>query len=213
MSERWARVARGTAAAAFATFAAALSHTLGGATVPSAFVVVVGFTFAMLVCVGLAGRRINRIGVAASVLVSQLAYHFLFSVASGSAAASVVPQAGASSALHQHDAVIQMQVTTTGASAGSASGAHMHGGSAMWVAHVLAAIVTVAAVLYAERWMRAAVTALHRRVLPVFAIVALSLIPSPRRVRWARVNSFPRRMGVILLHLRHRGPPMVFAAL
>ncbi|MGK9149036.1 hypothetical protein KXS11_15500 [Plantibacter flavus] len=204
MTERWARVVRGAAAALFATFSAALSHTLGGAAAPSMFVLLIGGTFALLVCVLLAGRRISAVGVAASVLVSQLGYHALFTLVPSTAAATVTSTGTIGSGnWHQHG-VVEF------ASSGVATSAHVHAGPTMWGAHLVAAVATIAAILFAERVVRAAIAALAVRVLARRAAV-LHLVPSPRRVRWARVNERPRNLGVVLLHLRHRGPPVSFA--
>lgn len=201
MTERWARVARGTAAAGFATFAAALSHTLGGAAAPSMFVVLVGGTFAVLVCILLAGRRISALGVIASVLVSQLGYHALFTLAPSTVTASVAAtRATQAGTWHHHD-------TVELASSGATTATHLHGDTAMWVAHVIAAITTIAAILFAERAMRSALSALAVRLLARRAVVP-NLVPAPRRVQWVRVNRRPRSLEVILLHLRHRGPPL-----
>lgn len=203
MTDRWARVVRGTAAAAFATFAAALSHTIGGAAAPSMFVLLVGGTFAVLVCVLLAGRRVTALGVIASVLVSQLGYHALFTLAPSTVTASVASRSAVSGSWHHHD-------TVELASSGATTAVHAHGDTAMWVAHLVAAVATIAAILFAERATRAAIAALTVRILARRAAVR-HLVPAPRRVQWVRVNHRPRNLGVILLHLRHRGPP-VFAA-
>jgi len=205
MTERWARVVRGTAAALFATFAAALSHTIGGAAAPSMFVVLVGGTFALLVCVLLAGRRITAVGVTLSVIVSQLGYHALFTLAPSTVTATVASGGAAEpGSWHSHD-------TVELASSGAATAAHAHGDSAMWVAHAVAALATVAAILFAERATRAAIGALAVRILARRAVVP-HLVPVPRRVQWVRVNLRSRNLQVILLHLRHRGPPVLAAA-
>lgn len=205
MTERWARVVRGTAAALFATFAAALSHTMGGAAAPSMFVVLVGGTFAILVCVLLAGRRVTAVGVIASVLVSQLGYHALFTLAPSTVTASVASRtSGIAGSWHHRD-------TVELASSGAAGSTHLHGDTTMWVAHLVAALATIAAILFAERATRAAITALAVRILARRAALQHT-VPAPRRVQWVRVNRRPRNLGVVLLHLRHRGPPVLVAA-
>lgn len=205
MTERWARVVRGTAAALFATFAAALSHTIGGAAAPSMFVLLVGGTFAVLVCVLLAGRRVTALGVIASVLVSQLGYHALFTLAPSTVTASVASRSSAASGSWHHHDTVEL------ASSGATTVVHAHGDTAMWLAHLVAAFATIAAILFAERATRAAIAALTVRILARRAAVR-HLVPAPRRVQWVRVNHRPRNLGVILLHLRHRGPPVSAAA-
>ncbi|KQM16013.1 hypothetical protein ASF83_08935 [Plantibacter sp. Leaf171] len=199
MTERWARVARGTAAAAFATFAAALSHTIGGAAAPSAFVLLVGGTFAVLVCVLLAGRRITVPGIVASVLVSQLGYHALFTLVPSTVSATVTSGGGSGAGSWHRHQVVEL-------AAGGGITMHSHGATAMWVAHLVAAVATITAILFAERATRAALAALTVRLLARRA-APVHLVPAPRRVQWVRVNERPRNLGVVLLHLRHRGPP------
>jgi len=204
MTERWARVARGTAAAAFATFAAALSHTIGGAAAPSAFVLLVGGTFAVLVCVLLAGRRITALGVVASVLVSQLGYHALFTLVPSTVSATVASGGATGPADWHRHGVVEL-------ASGGVTTAHSHGDTTMWAAHLVAAVATIAAILFAERATLAALAALTVRILARRA-APTHLVPAPRRVRWVRVNRRPRNLGVVLLHLRHRGPPALAAA-
>ena len=78
MSQRGARTARGLTAAAVATLLAGLSHSLGGgvgAQVPFGVGTVIAFAFAAMVCVALAGRTLSLARLAASVVLSQLAFH------------------------------------------------------------------------------------------------------------------------------------------
>src|SRR3954469_11517812 len=57
MSSRGARVARGLAAAGFATYIAALFHVAGGGLPPSMLALTLSLTFSGLACIALAGRR------------------------------------------------------------------------------------------------------------------------------------------------------------
>ena len=50
MHTRWARFVRGWIVAAVSTFVAALSHTLGGGSVPGPLAVVVSLAFAGMIC-------------------------------------------------------------------------------------------------------------------------------------------------------------------
>src|ERR1700712_934267 len=79
MHTRWARVARGCAAAAFATFVAAFSHSLAGGSVPTAFGLFVSLMLSAMVCTLLRGRTLSLWRLAASVGVSQFLFHALFS--------------------------------------------------------------------------------------------------------------------------------------
>jgi hypothetical protein len=77
MSTRWARFARGWLVAVFATLIAAASHTIAGSP-PSVLAIVLSLAFAGMLCVGLAGKRLSRMRLAASVVGSQLLFHQLF---------------------------------------------------------------------------------------------------------------------------------------
>jgi hypothetical protein len=77
MSTRWARFARGWLVAVFSTLIAAASHTIAGGP-PSTLAIVLSLAFAGMLCVGLAGKRLSRMRLAASVVGSQLLFHQLF---------------------------------------------------------------------------------------------------------------------------------------
>ena len=79
MDSRWARVARGTVAAAFATFVAAFSHTLAGGATPAPFGLAVSLVISAMICTTLAGRTVSLLRLAASVAASQILFHSLFS--------------------------------------------------------------------------------------------------------------------------------------
>ncbi|MCM6764108.1 hypothetical protein NB037_16970 [Rathayibacter sp. ZW T2_19] len=200
MHTRWARVARGLAAAVAATVTAAASHTLAGAHAPSPAILALTTAFAAVVCVLLAGRTLSLLRLSVSVLLSQLAFHALFLTAGGGGEVSVV---GASaSGAHFHDGSTLELVA-----AGSGHAAHS---GPMTLAHLVAAVLTIAAVRrgealffsLGERLVRIVVRAVARAsaVLlgPVGPSVAVAGTPEPRS---------PRPLDAVLTHLRHRGPP------
>lgn len=191
MDSRWARVARGTIAAAVATFVAALSHTLGGDTAPSWFGVAASFVLSLAVCTALSGRTVSWWRLAASVAVSQVLFHALFSGAGAPEASSV----------HRHDAsVLPMP----------AMDAH---DDRMILAHVVAGVITLLALRFGERafWSTAEcarlVVARVLRVTQPVAVVAGRAILSV-----ARAVVAPRRIHVPSTH-RHRGPPLQFVSI
>lgn len=59
MTTRWARFTRGWLGAVFSTFVAALSHTAGGGSGPGLLPVALCLAFAVIVCIGLAGRSLS----------------------------------------------------------------------------------------------------------------------------------------------------------
>jgi len=195
---RWARVARGLAAAVAATVTAAASHTLAGAHAPSPAILALTSAFAAVVCVLLAGRTLSLLRLSASVLLSQLAFHGLFLTGGGDV--SVV--GATASGTHFHDGSTLELVA-----AGSGHAAHS---VPMTLAHLVAAVLTIAAVRrgealffsLGERLVRIVVRAVARAsaVLlgPVGPSVAVTGAPEPRS---------PRPLDAVLTHLRHRGPP------
>src|ERR1700709_933648 len=80
MTTRWARVVRGLVAASVAVFVADFAHVPGGGATPGFAGIALALAFSTLVCIGLAGRTLARWRVAASVVVSQGAFHLLFQV-------------------------------------------------------------------------------------------------------------------------------------
>ena len=205
MHTRWARFARGWIVAVFSTFVAALSHTLGGGSAPGLLAVVVSLAFAGMVCVALSGRTLSFWRGAASVLISQVIFHGLFSL--GTPGGALGPEAIAASRTHQHAALpglIDPIVLTS-------SGHGVHNGTAMWLAHVGAAIVTIMALRYAERafWSLVENVRLGIRTLCVPAQLAVP-VATPQRIAHEAPVLTPRDLVLLLSVMRRRGPP-VFA--
>ena len=185
MDSRSARVARGGVAAGFATFVAAFSHALAGGVAPSAFGMLVCLVIAATVCILLAGRTLSIVRLAASVAISQALFHSLF-VSLGT---PVIAPHGMGSMIPD------------------AAALHPHAGATMWLAHALAALVTVAALRFGERalWGLGSTTRLLlARLLPVLVV----LFAVPRRVRVLERRFMPRDLAPLLSTMRHRGPPL-----
>lgn len=195
MSSRGVRVARGLAAAGFATFVAALFHVAGGGLPPSALAVTLSLTFSGLACVALAGKRSSWWRLIASVGISQFLFHALFAL---SPSGHFAGPAG-----HLH-AGSHLTMVPGPAMPMSPDGAGMS------VSHVAAALLTIAAIRYGERSVRAVCefTAFQLRRLfsgaPIDPVRVLS--------RRARIDTVPVSLpapAVLLGLLRHRGPPAV----
>lgn len=192
MESRWARVGRGIAAAAFATFVAALSHTLAGGSAPSLFAIVTTFVISAPICTLLAGRTLSAWRLTASVALSQSLFHGVFS-------ALGMPVGVA----HQHGAPITIP--------GLPESANVNGDATMWMAHAVAAAVTVVVFLHAERALRSlSGTARLFFIRLLAAVVPLPPARRPRRVapgyRFAPINQ-----TLLLSPMRHRGPPELVA--
>lgn len=199
MHTRWARFARGWLAAAAATVTAAASHTLGGAEAPAPAAIAVALAFSGILCVFLAGKNLSLLRLAVSVLLSQLGYHLLFLLAPG----GVSVTASGDAAMHQHGAAQTLMLSTDGA-------AHVHShGAGMYVAHVVAAVLTVLAFRFGERafWSLgdAASALVVRIVLTATALPAP--IARPRALRAFPRVAVPHPLDTVLSVLRHRGPP------
>ncbi|WP_168627001.1 hypothetical protein [Cryobacterium sp. BB307] len=201
MSTRWARVARGQAAALVSTFVAAFSHAAADGALPGPAGILLCLAFSGMLCVALAGKRLSRMRLAVSIALSQFAFHAFFS--SLSAPIAAVPVAA-----HAHPgglANLQPIAPTVHA---------VHAGETMWLAHAVAAAITFLILRFGERafWSlletaRLSVGALLNRLL--VAPVAL-----PRRASGAQLSRSisPRALRRMLSPMRHRGPPLALFA-
>lgn len=198
MQTRGARVARGVVAAVAATATAAASHTLAGAEAPAPAILALATAFAAVVCVLLSGRTLSLARLAVSVLLSQLAYHSLFLVTGSGGDVSVV---GATAGGHFHGG------GTVELVAGSAG--HSAHTPLMLVSHLVAALVTVAALRHAERVFWTLGSAVLRVVVRLVARASALLEPLAASVAvlGAVEPSAPRALDAVLRTLRHRGPP------
>ncbi|BDZ55384.1 hypothetical protein [Agromyces marinus] len=199
MTSRGARTARGAAIAAFAVFAASLAHTVGGGRPPGLLAVVLAMAFATPVAMILVGRRMRLRGTVVSALVAQSALHLFYALGSPGASASGTPvgaHALHSGAAIRIDGVIALD----------------HGHAGMPVAHVVAAVLTVAflAVLERAAALVSVVADLAGRGIRLLQAVLVGLpVPDmPGRARTTDRSDGPSGLGIrILSSLRHRGPP------
>jgi hypothetical protein len=224
MTARWAQVVRGWTIAGFATFAAALSHTLGGGAAPGLLPVIVSLAFAGLACIGLVGRSHSAGRVTAAVLLSQFVFHGLFSLGvSGGSLQTDAPAGTLPAHTHASGSVLlsmQSGATTAPGPTGAHAVAQIAGMSAaplteslMWFAHLAAALLTVLALRHGERAIRAVAESarLVVRALVVRALLDGSTLPvrtrAAHRAPAPDFDVLPRTLGVLLSVMRHRGPP------
>ncbi|WP_341954410.1 hypothetical protein [Salinibacterium sp. TMP30] len=192
MHTRTMRVLRGSAAAIFATFAAALSHQLAGGVAPSLFGITVSLVISISVCTLLASRTVSLVRLTIAILASQGMYHTLFS-------AMLAPEG-----IARHD----MSAMTLGFSSAAQTA-----NSAMSLTHLIAAVVTIVMVRYAELAFWGLLATAH-----LFLARLLTSV-TPVRVRGGQhqlpmhaldVPTFATRF---LSAMRYRGPPVAtFAA-
>jgi hypothetical protein len=187
-----------------ATFVAAVSHALGGDAPPSWLGVLASFVLSLSVCTALAGRSPSWLRLAASVAVSQLLFHGLFSGLGAPVAVSG----------HAHDAVpVHGAVVVHDAAALGAPAAMTGHDERMLLAHVIAGILTLLALRFGERAFWSIVEGARlvvERLLPVSVPVGAA----PARVILPALASVlgPRTIHVDSTH-RHRGPPLQFASI
>lgn len=132
---RLTRVLRASVAASIATFAALVSHVAAGGAMPEPLGLLAPWVLSLFVCTVLAGKTLSLARLSIAVFLSQLLFHTLF-VLGAPAAASAGPAVG-----HVHGA-LTLDLSGTSPVIADAS---------MWLAHALAAAVTVAALYRAER--------------------------------------------------------------
>ncbi len=184
MDSRWARVARGITAATVATFVAAFSHTLSGGAAPSWFGIAASFVISVMVCTVLTGRTASLWRLAISIGLSQFLFHSLFSGVG-------------TPVITGHD----MTTMTMDASA-----YHSHATPTMWLAHGLAAAITVVAFRFGEQafW---GVTGTARLFLARLLVIVVPTLDVPRPVVAVEARFVPRDLALLLSSMRHRGPP------
>ena len=186
------RAARGVSAAVLATFVATLSHTVAAGELPAVLNVVLALSLASPLCIALVGRTVSRWRLTAAIAASQLLFHSLLALdLSG----------GIAAAGHHTGATALAEVAASG---------HSHGLTGtespwMWVAHALAAAVTVVALGSGERALRAVAGLLS----DTFRALAPVTAPRPRVAPRMRPEAplLTVRMTVLSV-MRHRGPPL-----
>jgi hypothetical protein len=202
MGSRAGRAWRGIAAAAFAVFAAAVSHSAAAGDPAPILGIVLALTVALPVCVLLAGRRLSWVRLGLAVAVSQFVFHILLQVGvgyvgrvvPGASAMPGMPGMPAAAALHEAMPVMLPALDE-----------HRMTSPAMWVGHAIAAALTIAALGAGERALRA----LLELVGWSFVARAVQGIAAPQ-VR--RISVFARRTVLsslsVLSVAPRRGPPV-----
>jgi hypothetical protein len=218
MTTRWARVARGTLAACFAVFVAALFHAAMGGGVPSVLAITLALAFAIPACVLLTQGRKTRTGLlrqALAVTLSQFVLHALFSLQPGGAQFGGAQfggaqLSGAAGSAHLH-AGSHLAMTGEASASGMAG---MHETPLMWLGHASAVVLTVVAMRYGERTLRVllATAAIGIAVSIVAIIERITLVPVRATAAMLRaVDAQPVILPaprVLIGRMRHRGPPV-----
>lgn len=189
MTPRQLRLVRAAAASSSATVLAAVSHTVGGGMPPHPLLIVAVAVLLIAPAAVLIGRRPSFARTTTTVVLSQLVFHLLFHFLGGTwSSASVV-----SGHSHMHDVVLGPVVAAALPDA------------PMLLAHMIAAVLTVAALHKGERMLRGIAAWVQARLLP-----ALPAVPARHR---APALPVPLVLAVALAPLRttvaRRGPPLI----
>ncbi|TPW74551.1 hypothetical protein [Schumannella soli] len=184
LQSRAARTARGALAGTTAMVLAAASHGFGGGDVPGWLAIAVGLVVAVLLGTLLTARRPSLPRLLAIVLPSQAAFHYLFVLLGGP---------GLAVARHVHPGASSSDFASAAATSSASGAGAAHVGAAhaahlteprMLAAHLVAAIVTVVLLRWAEAalWTLlvrlaeptgAPAAALRRALLGLAALTAL----------------------------------------
>ena len=195
MSDRATRVLRGAVAAGFAVFVAAFSHVAVGGTAPGVVGLALGFAFAVLVCVALAGRSLSVLRLSIAVGLSQLVFHLIFSLGAPTDVTAVMSG--------HHSSMVTFTSSST------MGGAVMQGCDWMWAGHAVAAILTVFALTRGERVIRGLFQTARIRLRRLVALpFSEPLAPhSLSRNGFVPEPDQASDLVVLLGSMRHRGPP------
>lgn len=193
MTSRQQRVLRGALVASVATLLAATSHTLGGAAAPAPLLIALIAALATPVAAALVGPRPHLGRLAAAVALSQVAFHAAFLLLGS-------PTGDRVTAAHAHGQLDPALIAARPA---------VVEGLAMYVAHAIAALLTVALLWRGERAVRAilgAVLAVLRR--------AVTARIRPRTAARTRPAARAAHLRPALLpgSLTRRGPPALAGA-
>jgi len=200
MNPRAARTLRGLGAGTTATAVAAVSHGLAGGTFPGLAGIALALVFSAIVSIVLVGRRLPVLRLAASIVLSQLAFHLVFSTL-GNAAEVVVTNG--------HHGAVTVTGSETVAGTATVTGTEIvsHASPLMWLAHGIAAALTVLALVYGER----AIDGLHEvgrmllaRVLRPIAVARPTSLP---RVTRPPLTLVARKARELIAACGLRGPP------
>ncbi|MBZ4486090.1 hypothetical protein LQ938_09050 [Microbacterium sp. cx-55] len=197
-ADRAGRVFRGSIAALLATLVATVSHSAATAHPPSLLGIVLGLGIAAPLCVLLAGRTHSWWRLSIAVGASQAMFHSLLALQLGE---GIGTASSASSLAHAH----HVSGSAAGVIIDGAATSHTAESPWMWVAHAIAAVITVLALGLGERAVRllaALVSRAFRALIPGRAMHPAPVLPVARREPAVL-------FGLALLSvMRRRGPPV-----
>lgn len=197
---RAARTARGALGAFAATVLAAASHALAGGLV-TPLGIAATFVLALPLCVALAGRVASLWRLALGVSASQFIYHWSFA-GLGAATESSGFLSGAPSG-HAHHFTTTVFVPALAEADGQ--------GWAMWIAHAIAALATIALLATGERAILGLRTLIARLLPSTLRVPTMPAVRTVSRGIVARGHSLRARL-ISLSAISHRGPPALLSS-
>lgn len=221
-NDRGARVARGSAIAAFATFTASLAHTFGGGTPPGLLAIVLALAFSLPFAIATVGRRAGIVRAGIAALGAQLALHALYSLGTaGSAHTALTDASGRTIPAHTHvhhglvdGASGALAVPAADAPTVAAAVAHdAHPGIGMLLTHGVAAALTIVFIAGADRVL--ATVAASARGIRIALVLTHAPLGAPRpagRLAPLAVRAIGAARDLHLLSAPRRGPPSAITA-
>jgi len=205
MPARAQRLARGWIVGLVATTIAAVSHSLAGGYQPGVLSFGTAMVFAGMLGTFVIGRRPSLPRLSVAVGVSQLAFHLLFSLlGSGTVAGSSAPDS-------RFGMTGMAGMGVSSAPAPLAMSGHDHiADPGMWIAHAIAAVLTVVFLRHAELAVWSMLTRLGRVLATRLTVV---LVP----VASGGVPRIPARPNLVrgpverllVASVSRRGPPLL----
>jgi len=202
MPARAQRLARGWIVGLVATTAAAVSHSMAGGYRPGALSFGTALIFAGMLGTLVIGRRPSLPRLAIAVSVSQLAFHVLFSELGAGGGSSV---GAVGTGMPGMSAMDDPTVATP-----LAMSAHDHlADPGMWIAHAIAAVLTILFLRNAEAAVWSMLARLGRVLVRPFATV-IAAAPSARPTRLPMDAVVPKPAERLLVDsASRRGPPLL----
>ena len=204
MHARAQRLARGWIVGLVATTVAAVSHSLAGGYRPGILSFGVALVFAGLLGTAVIGRRPSLPRLVVAVAGSQLAFHLLFSLlGAGSLASSSVSTSVGSRmpGMSGMDSPSSTAIVLSG---------HDHlADPSMWIAHAIAAALTILFLRHAELAVWMMLGRLATLVVSRVTALAAPVLPSVRpRLTDDAGDVVPLITRVLVVSARRRGPPL-----
>lgn len=184
MTTRQLRLLRAASASSVATLLAGVSHTVAGGAAPHPLLLLAIAVLLLPIAALLIGVRASRVRVAATVVVSQSAFHVVFQLLGAPTGTTVLSG-------HQHHLDLSVLGPVSSAAAPDA---------AMLLAHLAAAALTTAVLWHGEATVRAIAGWVQGRLRRAVSVLqaryerpALPVAPLPLLVSAALSSSVSRR--------------------